>query len=67
MYIKDTQNYIELEIKTSFQHNLSIQPIFTKTPTTTQFTPQTHNYEHPQYESSTTTSHNNNNNNNNIN
>jgi len=31
MYIKDTQNYIELEIKTSFQHNSSFDPFFIKT------------------------------------
>jgi len=45
----------------SFQHNSSIQPIFTKPSTTTQFIPQICNYEHPRYESSTTTPHDNNN------
>jgi len=28
MYIKDTQNYIELEIKTSFQHNSPFDPFY---------------------------------------
>jgi len=31
MYIKDTQNYIELEIKTSFQHKSPFDPFFIKT------------------------------------
>jgi len=31
MYIKNTQNYIEFEIKTSFQHNSSFDPFFIKT------------------------------------
>ena len=39
----------------SFQHNSSIQPIFTKPSTTTPFIPQICNYEHPRYELSTTT------------
>jgi len=31
MYIKDTQNYIELKIKTTFQHNSPFDPFFIKT------------------------------------
>jgi len=31
MYIKDTQNYIELEIKTSFQQKSPFDPFFMKT------------------------------------
>ena len=62
MYIKDTQNYIELEIKTSVQENNHLTHFSWKPSRTTQIHFKLYDYDYPWHQSSTT-SHNNNSNN----
>jgi len=63
LFIKDTQNYIELEIETSFLQNYHLNHFSWKPSRTTQIHFKLYDYDYLWHQSLTTTSHNNNNNN----